>query len=460
MITNQHIVIIGVGQTGMATLDNLPEDWTVTAIDLSEQALSRFPDTYAEQTIEKIQGDATSRLILERAGLTNRTKVAITTDSDAVNLEIARLLKAHFPVKDLICVLHRPEGFRDVGLSTDEVVLRTRAAGRVARNRLTGTEPKTIELQLDRGELEVFRVLPGSAAIGRPLRELKPRRWLAAAIYRDEQLLVPHGATVLQAGDRVMLVGEPAVIARVGQFINGAEPTFPTQYGANIGLVSRDDATRREAEWLLEQTQAEDVVEIDPEHVDPNVLSPEDIALALAQRKIGMLAIDDARISLGARLGFRAAPRKLFIAASRVPVLISRSAPPYKRVLVAVGVEHSINAISVVAMDIATLVGASLSVMTVVPPALSADEQTLDELRELPQRVAALAQLHNLEIETITEEGNPIERIRSRAAAFDLLVVGYSRRRYNTVFTPDTSLHLMHRTPCSVLFVPWNPAGQ
>jgi hypothetical protein len=39
-------------------------------------------------------------------------------------------------------------------------------------------------------------------------------------------------------------------------------------------------------------------------------------------------------------------------------------------------------------------------------------------------------------------------------------VVGYSRRSYNTIFTPDVSLHLLHRTPCSIVFVPWNPAGQ
>ena len=43
---------------------------------------------------------------------------------------------------------------------------------------------------------------------------------------------------------------------------------------------------------------------------------------------------------------------------------------------------------------------------------------------------------------------------------FDLIVVGYSRRSYNTFVTPDVSLHLLHKTPCSIMFVPWNPASR
>ena len=461
MIPNRHVIILGVGRVGLALLEELPERWTVTAVDIDAAALEALPETRGEQTIQRVHGDATSRLVLERAGLSKRTMVAITTDNDRTSLEIARVVRSNFQVDDLVCVLHRPDeaAVQAVGLRPGEVANRARAAARIALNHLSGAEPQSLELQLDRGEIRMFQVLPGSAAIGRPLKELQPRYWLAAAVYRNEELIVPHGETVLKAGDRVMLVGDPTVIDRVGQFIHGAEPVFPTQYGSHIGVCGEGEETRSEAAWLLEHTYAESQVEVLPEQLDPSVLKPADTALALSRQKVGLLVIDDGPVSLWSRIGLGVSRRKKMISATRVPVLVARSGRPYKRILLAVGVDQSVNAISVVAMDIASLVGAELSVLTVVPPSLSAGEETLQPLRELPERVAALGRLHNLEIEKIIVEGNPIAQIRKLAAFYDLLVVGYSRRGYNSVFTPDVSLHLMHSTPCSVMFVPWNPAG-
>lgn len=462
MITNRHVVIVGAGQVGQALLDELPSTWTVTVVDTDPDALDGFAVAHASQTIHKICGDATSRLVLKQAGLSNRTMVAIVTDSDEVNLEVARVVRDGFQISDLVCLIHEcsEEAISAVGLRRGELVHRARAAARITLNHLSGAEPKALELQLQRGEVQVVQVLPGSAAIGRPLKELQPRRWLAAAIYREDVLTVPHGETILEAGDRVMLVGEPAVLASVGRFIHGSEPVFPGQYGANIGLFGSKKDAKTEAEWLHTKLRSEDLQAVDPDAFDPRVLSVEDTALALAQRKLGLLVLDDAPVRWPARLGLRRALRREFIAATRVPVLIARSGRPYKKILLAVGGAESVNAISVVGIDIAHLVGAELAVMTVLPPSLSGSEGGSAALLELPKRVAALAEMHNLEIETRIEEGNPIERIRAVAEGYDLLVVGYSRRSYNTIFTPDVSLHLLHNTPCSVMFVPWNPAGQ
>lgn len=462
MIANRHVVIIGAGQVGRALLDELPGNWTVTVIDTDADALDGFTDTHAEQTVHKILGDATSRLVLEEAKLSMRTMVAIVTASDRINLEVARVVHSNFQVDDLVCVLDvcNKEAIQEAGLNRGEVVQRARAAAQIALNHLSGAEPQSLELQLQRGEVRVIQVLPGSAVIGRPLKELKPRRWLVAAIYRDDNLIVPHGETLLEAGDRVMLVGEPTVVESVGRFIHGSEPTFPGQYGANIALVADGEVATTEAGWLHEVTRSENLLTLDPEPFNPRVVSSEDIALSIAKRQIGLMVLDDAGVGLSARLGLRRARRRELIAATRVPVLIARSGRPYKRILLAVGGDQSVNAISVVGIDIAHLADAELTVLTVVPPSLSAGGEARATLAELPKRVATLAQMHGLEISIQIEEGNPIERIRAVAADYDLLVVGYSRRSYNTIFTPDVSLHLLHRTPCSVVFVPWNPAGQ
>ena len=105
MIANRHIVIVGAGEEGRMFLEELPSTWTATIIDQDPEALASCPDTHAGQTIDKITGDATSRLVLEQIKLSARTMVAVMTGQDAVNLEVVRMLRTHFKVETLICML-------------------------------------------------------------------------------------------------------------------------------------------------------------------------------------------------------------------------------------------------------------------------------------------------------------------------------------------------------------------
>ena len=57
-------------------------------------------------------------------------------------------------------------------------------------------------------------------------------------------------------------------------------------------------------------------------------------------------------------------------------------------------------------------------------------------------------------------EGNPIKEIRRVAEDYDLLIIGYSKQGLSTLTNPDTTLHLLHKSPCSILFVPWQTAGR
>jgi Trk K+ transport system NAD-binding subunit/nucleotide-binding universal stress UspA family protein len=457
--THRHVVLIGLGRVGQALLAELSENWTVSAVDTSAEALATLPATCGGQTVDRIQGDATSRLVLSRAGLSSRTMVAILTGSDETNLEIARVIRAHFQVDNLVCLLHNDSRSSANGLLGNEVILRSVAAARHAMSGLSRSAPHLLEEQLARGELQVVQVLPGSAAVGRTLSQLKPQRWLIAAIYRDNALVVPHGETVLEAGDRVMLTGEPDVVESVANFIHGAEAVFPTQYGSSIGFHG-DEMVMREATWLQEKTHAERLLPITQEQLDTRHLTAADIALNLSRQEVGLLVLESRPLRLSSRLGLNTSSRKQLILSARTPVLVARSGRPYRRILMAVSSMQSVHAISVIAMDIATLVGASLTVLTVLPPSLSKGEEALRPLRTLPRQVADLGQLRGLEVDTIISEGNPIRQIRTHAADFDLLVVGHSHQQRNTVFTPDISLYLLHSTPCSVLFVPWNAAGR
>jgi hypothetical protein len=421
---NRHVILIGYGAVGNAFLKDIPQSWTISVVDISEEALASCQESHGGQSIVKVLGDATSRLVLEESGLSPRTMVAILTGNDAVNREIARVIRAHFQVDDLVCLLDDTDDLEASRLSRSEVALRSTAAARFVTNHFSRSEPHLI-----------------------------------GAIYRNEKLIVPHGSTVVEAGDRVMLIGEPDVVESVSVFIHGAEAVFPAQYGSNIG-TSTEDTAQKEAAWLQEKTPAEQLMSLPDAEIAPGTVSAEDIALRLSQKDIGLLVLESKPLGLSSRLGLRTSARKKLLLSARVPVIIARSGRPYKRILVAVGSQDSVNTISVIAMDVANLTGASLTALTVLPPSLSKGEEALRPLHEIPKRVRDLGRLHGLEVETILAEGNPIKQIRAHAKDYDLLVVGHSQQKRNTIFTPDTSMYLLHSTPCSVMFVPWNVTGR
>ena len=459
MLGGRDVVIVGMGRVGRIVVEQLQRDRSISVVDRRAERLEMVPDRLGRVNIHKVQGDATSRLVMDQTRMDARSVLIAVTGDDMVNREVARLAREHYGVEDIVTLVDDLDGIDHAGLSPADALQRYRATAALVLNRVTAGQTRGVALGLGQGELLQIRVMPGSAAIGAPLKEMHPHKWLVAAVYRDEKLLVPHGDTVLAAGDRVLLVGEPEVLEGVGAFIRGGQPVFPTQYGAGVGLLGCE-AAGEEARWVVGHTLADDLRTCDDARFTPGQVDEDTIAANLLELGVGCLVVDPLPIGWGARIGFTRSKRKQLVLAAHIPVLVARGSHPYKRIVVAIGSDEHADVVATAAIDLARQCDAHLSVLTVLPPSLAegADEQA--DARALPQRVANLARLHDVEVEKIVDHGNPIERIRHHARNADLLVVGCSAQRRNTIFTPDVSLYLLHDTPCSTLFVPWNPAGR
>ena len=122
----------------------------------------------------------------------------------------------------------------------------------------------------------------------------------------------------------------------------------------------------------------------------------------------------------------------------------------------AVGAQEHAPSVASIAVDLSRQFGASLSALTVIDP--HADSNDKQELEKLPKQIAQIARSSGVEVEKIIDNGNPIHTIRKHAASYDLLILGYSQSSRNTIFKPDISMHLLHQTPCSTLFIPWDAA--
>ncbi len=101
--------------------------------------------------------------------------------------------------------------------------------------------------------------MPNSSVIGKPLSVLSPNRWLVAAVYRENTLVVPHGETRFERGDRILLVGDPSILPSIARFLSTGHSEFPLSYGSGIGVVASNatSTVASEVDFLLNSTQAD-----------------------------------------------------------------------------------------------------------------------------------------------------------------------------------------------------------
>ena len=313
---------------------------------------------------------------------------------------------------------------------------------------------KGVGIGLGEGEIRQITILSSSAAVGMPLKELKPQSWLVAAIYREQKLIVPHGDTILKAKDRILLVGDPKILDSEEQFIRGGRILFPTQYGSNIGYIKLEDKELKETEWFVENTLATQSVQLKAQDFDIRLKDENQIGGVLSKDQIGCLVLKPEPISWFSRVGFTKARQNQILLSSRVPVFIPRGTLPFKRILVAVGTQEHAPTVASIAVDLCRQFEATLTSLSVITP--HSDEQEAEDIENIPKHIAQIARSNGIEIEKIVDKGNPIHKIREHAAQYDLLILGYSKASRNTIFNPDISMHLLHNTPCSTLFVPWD----
>ncbi len=457
MHDKRHLVVVGGGRVGRALIASLPESWRVTVIDKDPRCLELLPEGLGEDPLIPILGDASSRLVLEEAEVTATCSLAVVTHDDVVNREVARLARLELEVEDLVVLLDDVSGLDAIGVQLSEVVRRSTATATLVANRLSAAGVRGLPLGLGKGELLEVRILDGSPAVGRPLQEIGARNWLVAAVYRDGQLIVPHGQTALSGGDRVLVVGDPEVLQRVAPLLRGGEAVFPHQYGRHLGAF--EEVVLDEARWVAEHTQARKVVKLDGALLSAATqVDPVGVAQAVDKAQVGAVVLAPIPYTALQRLGLTRSRRHTFVLQSRVPVLVARGRTPYKRVLVAVCKEDQIGAVAGTALDVARQCRAELSVLTVLPPRISLGDEARRPFEAIPQKVRHLGRLHGVEVQCLQDEGNPIERIRHHARDHDLVVIGHSDTRSHTVFSPDVSLFLMHDCPASLLVVPWKLA--
>lgn len=171
-----------------------------------------------------LRGDGSIPSVLEDAGAREAEVVVAATPRDSDNLVICQIAERSFGVPTTLALVSDPDlqkvfpqlGVKNVASLTDMV-------SRLIEPRTAAEEISNLTI-MGEGAVNVNElVLPDVCpAIGKPLAAAGlPRDTLVASVVRGPTAIIPHGDTVLAAGDRIVLVTLPASYGQAVKYLTG-----------------------------------------------------------------------------------------------------------------------------------------------------------------------------------------------------------------------------------------------
>jgi len=467
-------VVMGAGDLIIGLLGQLAQRWDVAVVDHDPERLARVAAAGPVQTLLATDDLQES---LDQAGLPEAAVLLAASGDDDLNLEACRIARERgVPSVAVAAAPENLESYRHLGspaISVDRLV---------ARRLVSTLEPQRLlsaGLAGERLEVIDMRMVSRSPMCGRPLRSLDLKGWLVVGVLRDDRLEVPHGDTILQSGDVVTLVGDEAARHQVISAFTSGIPHFPTDYGPRVAVsldsesdlagpvaeaahlvthsaaqglavVYRRSVGDRRLVELLEKARALMPglpLEAIPVDGDPQ----EALQRGLPAAEAGILVFPAPTGPVGRR---RRQVQRLVrtVTHLRLPVLVSRGSPPYRRVLAPVRDTPAARAAGEAAIDIAAHSGSPLVGLAVIPPAFIADDDARDRAIRAAGRLQIEAAAHGVEVRREIEQGNEVRLFAGLCDERTLLVLGARWRP--RIFGPGIAAHLVRRLPSSVLIVP------
>lgn len=219
------VIIVGGGKTGsqLAFL-LLNEGYEVKIIEDRSTVLERLRQELPAETV--VAGDGSDPNVLEAAGIRRAHVLAAVTGSDEANLVITTLARFEFGVPRIIARVNNPKNAWlftpemgvDVALNQADLM-----AHLIAEEMSLGDMMTLLKLRKGQYSLVEEKVHPTAIAAGKAIRDLGlPAECVIAAIIRKGQLIIPHGDTVLQPADEVLVVSHASQLQRLAALLGRA----------------------------------------------------------------------------------------------------------------------------------------------------------------------------------------------------------------------------------------------
>ncbi len=479
-------VIIGAGAIGQELLKKVSKEYAVLCIDIN-------PD--AEELIKKIRadvsvliGDATSRLVLEKAEVNDADGVILTTSNEEVNIETARILTEHFQAKRIISVgisSGATATLEDLGIAVENIF----TAGAIGiRNRLEHKSRAAHAIGLGKNEILEVEVHPNSRLANKPVSLLAPHRWRLGIIYRADNIIIPSGSSVLKPHDRVVVLGEPAVLRTISDILTFNFEQFPLEYGSTmIAYLTGNENEQffQEIDYLFSvfplkkavflcsakaAKRADDIEyltttdNLKDRSIEKSSLKP----LAAIRQKASEINNDQALVVVSKDAVIDSpyffltsySKKRFLYSLSRhtsCPVLISQGTFPYEKMLVPCGAGLRLQNALETSLEISASLHNEVTALAIKPLKYISSEEDLQQFEERRKTISEISLMYKMSITTETREGNPVKIVQGVYNDYNLMVIDtkdWSPKRFLSFLSPDIIWHTVKNSSISTLLIP------
>lgn len=436
------VIIVGAHGEAKELINRVSSGWSISVIDLDQEKLRNFT---TNRQIDKIQGDATSSLVLKKAGLDEATAIVTLTLSDEVNLEILKIAKQNdiLRLSSIINDSSNIDKFKelDVELVEPDILLARRfehilEPRRVVSQAFAGGRAEALEIEIS----------SDSPVRGKKLREIGSDYYIVGALLRKGKVIIPHGDTEIETGDLVTIVLQSGAFSNVINLFSGSESRFPLEFGKDIVVVLDNEKNLKnlsESEFFIRNTKAtslklitkEDLFDNNLESTEEtlkavlkdqefditykNKISNKDLENFINENSIGTIfyPVEDS-ISKSKIKSLISIANK-----SKIPVLFSRSTYPYKTIGLLINDNFDENSSNAIAFDLSSTMSAKLvGVIINQPTFLQSDGE--QKVSDTVQKLQDLALSHEVQLDFENFEGNEAKIFTDQTSSYDLSIIG------------------------------------
>jgi len=436
------VIIVGAHGEAKELINRVSSGWSISVIDLDQEKLRNFT---TNRQIDKIQGDATSSLVLKKAGLDEATAIVTLTLSDEVNLEILKIAKQNdiLRLSSIINDSSNIDKFKelDVELVEPDILLARRfeyilEPRRVVSQAFAGGRAEALEIEIS----------SDSPVRGKKLREIGSDYYIVGALLRKGKVIIPHGDTEIETGDLVTIVLQSGAFSNVINLFSGSESRFPLEFGKDIVVVLDNEKNLKnlsESEFFIRNTKAtslklitkEDLFDNNLESTEEtlkavlkdqefditykNKISNKDLENFINENSIGTIfyPVDDS-ISKSKIKSLISIANK-----SKIPVLFSRSTYPYKTIGLLINDNFGENSSNAIAFDLSSTMSAKLAGVIINQPTfLQSDGE--QKVSDTVQKLQDLALSHEVQLDFENFEGNEAKIFTDQTSSYDLSIIG------------------------------------
>jgi trk system potassium uptake protein TrkA len=198
-----NLIVVGCGRVGAELAERLSQRGNqVVVIDQSEESFHNLPPDFKGRVVE---GQALSKDVLRRAGISHADGLAAVTSSDTINAVVAHIAREEFNVPSVV-VRNFNSRWRSMHEAFGLQVVSSSSWGAQRIEELLYQQETHTVFSAGNGEVELYEFLAPPELEGRPLSSLIPESGcVVAALSRAGRAIIPEPDFLLKEGDAIVV---------------------------------------------------------------------------------------------------------------------------------------------------------------------------------------------------------------------------------------------------------------